>query len=184
MGRGSGFSPRQKMIKKPIEIAEYVFCTHKKITSRTIRISGTLLVRNNQEEQQKIPYMFSLVFDRIILTWDYSIKVLQRRAREHLAGERHWLWARRLHGWDIRRWNWCKTYCNTFIVRDFRQTLELLWKCTIIFLHMLGRMDAQLIVQYACLCKCIMLGLLMHCVVTHLHAHAVSFIESRFRVHC
>jgi hypothetical protein len=28
--------------EKPLEIADYVFCPHKKITSRTNRISGTL----------------------------------------------------------------------------------------------------------------------------------------------
>ncbi len=32
--------------EKPLEIADYEFCPHKKITSRTIGISGALIVNN------------------------------------------------------------------------------------------------------------------------------------------
>jgi hypothetical protein len=38
------FSGGQKKLKKPLEIANYVFCLHKKISSRTFRISGRLIV--------------------------------------------------------------------------------------------------------------------------------------------
>jgi hypothetical protein len=31
-------------LEKPLEIADFVFCPHRKITSRTIRISGALIV--------------------------------------------------------------------------------------------------------------------------------------------
>jgi hypothetical protein len=31
-------------LEKPLEIADYVFCPHNKTTSRTIRISGALIV--------------------------------------------------------------------------------------------------------------------------------------------
>jgi hypothetical protein len=34
-------------LEKPLEFADYVFCPHKKITSRTIRISGTLIVNSS-----------------------------------------------------------------------------------------------------------------------------------------
>jgi hypothetical protein len=33
-------------LEKPLEIADYVFCPHKK-TSRTIRIGGTLIVKTD-----------------------------------------------------------------------------------------------------------------------------------------
>jgi hypothetical protein len=33
-----------KPLEKPLEIADHVFCPHKKITSRSIRISGVLIV--------------------------------------------------------------------------------------------------------------------------------------------
>jgi hypothetical protein len=33
--------------KKPLEITYYLFCPHKKITSRTIRISGGLIVKKS-----------------------------------------------------------------------------------------------------------------------------------------
>jgi hypothetical protein len=34
----------EEQILKPLEIADYVFCPHKKINSRTIRNSGALIV--------------------------------------------------------------------------------------------------------------------------------------------
>ncbi len=33
-------------LEKPLKIADYVFCPHKKITSRTIRISGALAINS------------------------------------------------------------------------------------------------------------------------------------------
>ncbi len=54
--------------------------------------------------------------------------------------------------------------------------------CTILFLHMLGRMDVQLYSMHVCVN--VLSRLFMHCVVTHLHSHAVLFMESKFRVHC
>jgi hypothetical protein len=38
--------PFAPSINKPLEIDDYVFCPHKKITSRTIRNNGALIVKN------------------------------------------------------------------------------------------------------------------------------------------
>jgi hypothetical protein len=44
--RSGQFGGRKNLgpLEKPPEIADNVFCTHKKITSGTIRISGALIV--------------------------------------------------------------------------------------------------------------------------------------------
>jgi hypothetical protein len=42
-------------LEEPLEIADYVFCPHKKLTSRTIRISGALLVIKNYKLAPKSP---------------------------------------------------------------------------------------------------------------------------------
>ncbi len=53
---------------------------------------------------------------------------------------------------------------------------------TLLFVHMLGRINIQLYSVHVFVY--VLLRLFMHCVVTHLLSHAVLFIESKFRVHC
>jgi hypothetical protein len=41
-------------LEKTLKIADYMFCPHKIITSRTIRISGTLLVKTQTKFKKKL----------------------------------------------------------------------------------------------------------------------------------
>jgi hypothetical protein len=55
-------------LEKPLEIADYVFCPHKKITARTIRISGALTINLFLLFLTHLLYVYLFIFFFILIT--------------------------------------------------------------------------------------------------------------------